>query len=309
MGGGGTGGYSPPRSDVLQRKVEQARAESRAKLDADVDRFLQRELAVYNDRDVNETRRRLDTIHETLGEEVEVDTMLFGGSVAKHTYVDGLSDVDALVVLDRDGTQGLSAQGVLDRFHEQLDLTLEREGVESIDKGTLAVTIRYADGAEVQLLPAVREGRGVKIPDASGEGWKRTDPHAFQRELSRQNQRLNSALIPTIKLVKSLISDLPKQQRLSGYHLESLALDAVKGYRGPSTPKALLDRVLTHSESRVRTPIRDVTGQSRNADEYLGVRNSAQRKLVSQALGGIRRRLNAATSVAQWQAMFERGEK
>ncbi len=308
MGGSGTGGYVPPKSDALHRKIEKAREDNRIKLEADVNRLLHRELVQYNDRDVSETQSRLESIKGALGEGVEVDSLLFGGSVAKHTYVDGLSDVDALVVLDQQGTQGLSAQGVLDRLHDQLDDALDRNGVHSIDKGRLAVTIHYRDGSEVQLLPAVREGQGIKIPDASGQGWKMTNPQAFQRELTRQNQRLNSGLIPTIKLVKSLVSDLPEQQRLTGYHIESLALDAANNYRGPSTPKALLDHVLGHAEARVRTPIRDVTGQSRNADDYLGARNSAQRRLVSQALGGIRRRLNAATSTGQWQAMFDRSE-
>jgi len=31
---------------------------------------------------------------------IDVDRQLFGDSVAKHPYVDGLSDVDALVVVD-----------------------------------------------------------------------------------------------------------------------------------------------------------------------------------------------------------------
>lgn len=308
MGGGGSGGYSPPKPDVLQRKIEKAREENQQKLDADINRLLQRKLAQYNDRDVRATQNRLEHLEDVLGEGFDIDSLLFGGSVAKHTYVDGLSDVDALVVLNQEGTQGLSAQGVLGRIYDQIDEAIDRAGVESIDMGSLAVTICYSDGSEVQLLPAVRDRRGLKIPDASGQGWKKTNPHAFQQELTRQNQRLNSGLIPTIKLVKSLVSDLPIQQRLTGYHIESLALDAARNYRGPSTPKALLDHVLGHAEGRVREPIPDVTGQSKNADDYLGARNSAQRRLVSQALGGIRRRLNAATSIAQWKAMFERSE-
>lgn len=305
MGGSGGGsGYLPPSSAKLQRKIEKARQDEQLRLDADVNQFLQRELTLYNDRDVAQTQVRLNEIAELLGDEMEIDNLLFGGSVAKHTYVDGLSDVDALVVLDRSDTQGFSAEKVLNDFHQKLNKSLPRQDVASIDKGRLAVTIRYKDGSEVQLLPAIRSGNLVKIPDSSGAGWKETNPRIFQQQLTKQNERLNGALVPTIKLVKSLISDLPRQQQLTGYHIEALALDAAKGYRGPMTPKAMLSHVLDHAATRSRTPISDISGQSRNVDDYLGKPNSTQRKLASQAIAGIRRRLDAATSIAQWKAMF-----
>lgn len=302
--GGGGGGYIPPSSDALRRKIEKARQDEQLRLDADVNQFLQRELTLYNDRDVAQTQVRLNEIAELLGDEMEIDNLLFGGSVAKHTYVDGLSDVDALVVLDRSDTRGFSAEKVLDEFHDKLNENLPRQDVAAIDKGRLAVTIRYKDGSEVQLLPAIRSGNLVKIPDSSGAGWNETSPRIFQQQLTKQNERLNGALVPTIKLVKSLISDLPKQQQLTGYHIEALALDAAKGYRGIMTPKAILSHVLDHAATRSRTPISDISGQSRNVDDYLGKPDSAQRKLASQAIAGIKRRLDAATSIAQWKAMF-----
>ncbi len=308
-GSGGGGGYIPTSREPLQRKIEEARQAEQLHLDANVNEFLQRELTLYNDRDTDQTKDRLDEIAELLGDKMELDKLLFGGSVAKHTYVDGLSDVDALVVLDRSDTQGFSAEKVLNDFHEKLNECLPRQDVASIDIGRLAITIRYKDGNEIQLLPAIRSGNFVKIPDSSGSGWNETNPRIFQQQLSKQNERLNGALVPTIKLVKSLISDLPKQQRLTGYHIEALALDAAKNYQGPMTPKAMLIHVLDHAAKRSRKPISDISGQSRNVDDYLGKSNSTQRKLASQAIDGIRRRLNAATSIAQWKAMFGGIEK
>lgn len=310
MGGsGGGGGYIPESSDTLQRKIEKARQDEQLRLDADVNQFLQSKLSLYNNRDVAQTQSRLNEIMELLGDEIEIDNLLFGGSVAKHTFVDGLSDVDALVVLDRNDTRGLSADKVLSKFHEILSASLSQRDVASIKKGMLAITVRFKDNSEVQLLPAIRSDKLIKIPDSSGTGWNETNPRIFQQQLTKQNERLNSALVPTIKLVKSLISDLPKQQRLTGYHIETLALDAAKGYQGLMTPKALLSHVLDHAVMRSRTPISDISGQSRNVDDYLGGPNSTQRKLVSQAISGIKRRLDAATSIAQWKAMFGGIEK
>ena len=303
MSGGG-GGYIPPTTHRLREMLERARKEESQRLGSDVNKFLQDVLAQFNDRDIDKTNERLKDIGHVLGQDIALDALLFGGSVAKHTYVDGLSDIDALAILDQTSTRGHSPQQVLDQFHRMLREGLSRRDVDRVEKGTLAVTVRYRDGTEVQLLPAVRFRSTTSIPDASGSGWNTTNPKVFQKEVTRQNERLNSALVPTIKLVKSLISNLPKQQQLTGYHVEALALDAAKGYQGEKTPKALITHVLKHASQRVTEPLRDETGQSRSVDEYLGTANSPKRTLASQALSGLVRRLEAATSLRQWKGMF-----
>ena len=54
-------------------------------------------LASANSRDVSLDQERLDYIKEELSRSLESSTDLrFGGAVAKHTYVDGLSDIDCL---------------------------------------------------------------------------------------------------------------------------------------------------------------------------------------------------------------------
>jgi hypothetical protein len=309
MGGSGGGGYIPRGLTDLRGKIQQARDEERNRLAGEVDAYLRDVLARFNERDAEETRARLGDVHEILGEDTDVETLLFGGSIAKHTYVDGLSDVDALVILDRDDLRGLSPDQVLEKFHEVLTEALTRRDVESIAKGSVAITIRFRDGGELQLLPAVRKGTEVAIADAVGKGWREINPAKFREALSRENERLGHALVPTIKLVKSLMSDLPKQQQLSGYHVEALALDAARTFRGAKTPSALLRHVLDHAAARVLTPIRDVTGQSRAVDDYLGEARGARRKLVAQALSGVRRRLEAATTLRQWRAMFGEGKE
>lgn len=304
MGGGRGSGYIPPASNVMRRKIEQARTAGREQLDSDVNNLLQDFLIQINDRDVDQTRKRIDDVAEVLADSAEIDTLLFGGSVAKHTYVDGLSDVDALVILDRDSTRGISPQHVLEEFRETLQVGLSRRGLLSVEKGRLAITVRFTDGSEIQLLPAIRSGNTIAIPNDSGRGWNQTNPRHFQRELSRHNERLGGAFLPTIKLIKSLVADLPEQQRITGYHAEALSVEAVKHYDGPNTPRTLLTHILRRASQRVLKPIQDITGQSRTVDDYLGPADSIKRRLTSQALAGVARRLEAATSVGQWRAMF-----
>jgi predicted nucleotidyltransferase len=303
MGGGG-GRYRGPSSPNLQSKIEQAQEQERQRLEGDVNEMLQRLLARFNDRDTETTKKRLAEIGEILGETVEVDNILLGGSVAKHTDVDGISDVDALVILSREDLAKKSAQDLLEDFYKTLDETLPRSEVTTVDKGRLCVTVKYQDGSEIQLLPALRSGQTISIAAADGKGWSDTKPKIFQHDLTKANTRLNKGLVPAIKLIKSIVSDFPKQKQLTGYHIEAMALEAAAGYRGPNTPKALLIHLLGHAADRVLRPIVDSTGQSRTVDSYLGKADSVERRNISQALEGMKRRLEAATTVAQWRAVF-----
>lgn len=304
MGGSGGGRYYGPSSPELQRKIEQTQAEERQRLDGDVNTMLYKLLAKFNDRDINATKKHLAQVEEVLGDVVEVDKILFGGSIAKHTDIDGISDVDALVILNQGNLSGKSPRRLLDAFFSALNISMPRSEVKSIEKGRLAVTVKYNDDSEIQLLPALRSGQTISIASNDGIHWNDTKPQIFQRDLTRANTRLNQCLVPAIKLMKSIVADFPEQKKLSGYHIEALALDSATRYHGPSTPKAVLLHLLGDSANRVLRPITDATGQSRTLDSHLGGENSIERRNVSQALAGIKRRLESATTVAQWSAVF-----
>lgn len=304
MGGGG-GGYIPPSSDRLRQRIEVEREKEHARLDKDIGRFLQDLLTRFNDRDVEATREKIESLKETLGEHSEIEQFLFGGSVAKHTYVDGLSDIDALVILDRTDLQGKSPKAVLHAFYRQLDKSLPSDSVAGVTKGNMAVTISYRDGTELQILPALKSGNQISITDATGNAWKATRPHAARQQLTQSNKKLNGALVPAIKLFKSAVAHLPQQQQLTGYHVETLVLDAAQTFKGPKTPRAVLMHSLERASKRVLQPMQDITGQNRTVDSYLGQASSNERRNVSLALGSVKRRLDAATSVGQWKALFE----
>lgn len=304
MAGGGGSRYSGPSSSSLQQKLEKIRQQEQARLEKNITSYLQELLAKYNNRNVEEIEKRLDKLQKLLGKETEVDKILLGGSVAKHTAIDGLSDVDALVILDKQDIVGKTPEKMLDTFYKTIYDKLTRANVKSIRKGKLAVTVIYRDGTEIQLLPAVKTGDKISIASANGKNWNDTKPIAFQKKLSGANKQLNLSLVPAIKLVKSIVSTLPKQKQLSGYHIEALAIDAVKGYKNVKTPKALVSYLLNHASERVLRPMQDSTGQARTVDAYLGKANSIERRNVAQTLQGICRRLNAATSVAEWRSIL-----
>ena len=168
-------------------------------MDSDVNRYLQDLLIKLNDRKPEKVQGYIDEIDRVLGEDHEIERFLFGGSVAKHTFVDGLSDVDALVVFNKMNFQDKNPKEVLQAFLESLQGGLPQDEVATLDKGNLAVTVRYRDGTEIQLLPALTDRKDVSISNASGTEWKVINPRGFNRELAHANERLNATLVPTIK--------------------------------------------------------------------------------------------------------------
>lgn len=305
MGGGG-GSYFPRSPRAIRDHIKKAREEAEEQHQkTEINKLINDLLIKFNERDADKIKNYLEDIQKILSEKIETEQFLYGGSVAKHTYVDGLSDVDALAIISETDLADKSPQSILNAFHKLLKDTLPADKVKSIEKGTLAVTVNYRDGTEIQILPAIRAESKIYISDAWSKNWKETNPKAFQKALTKANDRLYHSLIPAVKMAKSIISGFPKQRILTGYHVESLALEAVKGYRGPKTVQALLKHIIEDASKRVKRPINDITGQSRVVDEYLGRANSTERLKVANALASVSRKLNAAMTVKQWKSILE----
>jgi len=302
-GGGFLGGTNPAE---LAQKVRQAESRVRDEsFEAEANGLLAEKLADFNDRDVEGTRRILEEVKAELTDELaaEVD-LLFGGSVAKRTYVDGLSDVDALVLLTpKEATSDSPAE-----FRSMFAARLRaRFGRDTVKEGQLAVTL-FVDGKEVQLLPAMRVGERFLISNAMGSAWATINPRVFAESLVKANSQMSGKLVPMIKLAKAMISGLPEQRRLSGYHTECMAVEIFKDYKGQQTPRAMLQHFFNNAPAQVRTPIEDSTGQCSYVDEYLGESGSLKRQIVADALDRVARRIrnaDGAKSVDQWRQMLE----
>ena len=305
MGGSGGSSYSNYNVSVAKQVAEIQLQESERLL-TDINEMIQELLLEFNARDAELTNERLDDLAKILGDSVELSTILLGGSVAKSTSVEGISDLDALFIIDHKDALSENPSTFRHEFYNMLYDNLSRAGVQSIKEGQLAVTVTYKDGMEIQLLPAYRHRGKIMIDSGNGKNWVATDPKIFKEKLTAANNKVNGALVPSIKLLKSIISSLPRPKQLSGYHIESLAIDAVSDYpsdKGKVTREVLM-HVISKASDRVMRPIKDVTGQSKNVDEYLGSAGSVERRNVSQALSGIYRRLEAATSREEWRRVL-----
>lgn len=307
-GGGGDSAFVNRSPDELRDLVRKAEDKtSVAAFEAELAKTLGELLGAFNARDVVLVRDRLDDLKISLQDSIDGSfDQLFGGSVAKHTYVDGLSDIDSLVFINDSALEGKTPQRVLARMAKILQRDLQ--GKAEVSHGEMAVTVSYSDGMVIQLLPALKTTDGkFQIPSSRRAAWSKIDPVAFQEALSRRNKECSGKLVPTIKLAKAIVGQLPEEQRLSGYHMESLGIAAFRSYKGEMTTAAMLPTFFEKAKELVLSPIRDRTGQSVHVDTYLGAANSDQRNVASHILGRLARRMRNATaagSTAQWQSLF-----
>jgi hypothetical protein len=94
---GGGGGASDSRSPYVRASSEAEKTSYEGKVNDD----LQDNLADYNNRDSDKINTHIQTIKDAInGEDIVPCNLAFGGSIKKHTYVDGLSDVDMLAIIN-----------------------------------------------------------------------------------------------------------------------------------------------------------------------------------------------------------------
>lgn len=310
MGGGG-GWYNwPGKIDIEKVLGASESTEARGEYERDVNQYLQSLLTEYNDRRVDEIQRHLETIKKALDKDIEGTlNLLFGGSVSKNTYVNGLSDVDMLVHVNSSSLGDASPDEVKQYIARRLQ---ERFPDSEVTTGKLAVTIKFSStGHEIQLLPALATRAGLKISNPNGGGWSPViRPRRFAEKLTQVNRSCGNKVIPVIKLFKGLNASLPDNVQLTGYHVESLAIKAFESYGERKTYKDMLQYFCKVASKMVLSPIKDATGQSVHVDEYLGTKGSHQRRACSAVLERLSNRLRRADvhlKTDRWKDLFSDG--
>jgi hypothetical protein len=259
-------------------------------------------------RDNAAIHQHVETLRQALqnyiAESIDIE---FGGSLSKHTYVDGVSDVDVLVVLRPSDAKEYSPEELI---AEMGRLARDRLPNTTVATGDMAVTVTYSDGIKLQLLPAIRRGDRVQVPAGGGGGWSPVaSPASFATELRKANARCALGVLPTIKLFKAIQdAKIPGTARLKGYHVEALALELFASYTGPLERKAMLEAFVEFASTRVVTPIRDATGQSDLVDGYLGQAHSSGRRTSAAYLRRLAGRMKAADqegNVDTWVDLFQ----
>ncbi|MED4912108.1 CBASS oligonucleotide cyclase [Brevibacillus centrosporus] len=307
MGGSG-GGYSVPGKSLGELKKEREARAEKEKFEAEINRYINDLFKDINDRDVEGINRHLETLKNALEKDIDGSVELrFGGSIIKNTYADGLSDVDMLVQINNSGLANAKPDEVLKIFSEQVKRRLPNTEVKI---GRLAVTVKFTSGHEIQLLPSIKTQTGYRIARPGENRWSNViKPSKFAEKLTAVNQANGNKLVPLIKLIKKINAGLPQHKQLSGYHIESLAIDAFKNVTSATkTYKGMVEHYCRHAEKAVLKPITDSTGQSIHVDNYLGETNSVDRQRASTTFKQIIKRIenaNNTNSFASWKTILD----
>jgi len=309
MGGGG-GVFHSRTPDDYKKKIREIREKSKDEaFETAVNEKINEKLGEYNSRDTESHREHMSEIKQII--EADKDGTIdlrFAGSVSKHTYVDGLSDIDVLVLVNNSELAEKSPKDIKNYIKSKLQQKLRN--IEDIRIGTLVVTVHFTDGTEIELLPALQKGDGYRIPTKKGNNWSNvTKPDKFASKLTEINSSCGQKVVPVIKIAKSINAQLPEDQQLSGYHIESLAIKIFKNYPddAPKTPKAMLKYFFERAKDEVKTPIKDTSGQSLHVDDDLGPENSASRLRASYTLYRISNRMKNADEsgrIEEWEKIL-----
>lgn len=257
-------------------------------------------------RDGQRVAQRLEEIRRTLERAgYGMTQTMFGGSVKRGTDVTGLSDVDALLIVNDSSLVGRLPSDIIELVQEVVQSHFRDIDVTA---GDLAVTVNYANGPEIQLLPAVRTNSdGIRIAERGSKEWSNiTRPEAFAEKLVEVNNANGARVVPVIKLAKAMADCHVKRQsrKISGYHMEALAIGAFNNYDGPTDTKSMLIHFLTYSMDATMSPIVDPTGQTPHVDDRLGTANSDQRKRTSGYFENMRGQVRNCNTSKKFNNLF-----
>lgn len=270
-----------------------------------INNYLNEVLTHINQRDTEKINQRKEEILRILKAEFEeVVDLTTGGSYSRYTYVNGLSDVDILIDLGNYSASGITGkenseiilQYVADRLEQRYPRT-------EMKVGKMAVTLKFSDGIEIQVIPAFRHYSGHKIPDPDSSGWISTYPKKFAEDITELNKKTGGKVKPVIKLTKYMLANNNIEVR--SYHLENLAIEAYKNYTGSQTPYEMLIHLMNQSKTRVLRGMDDPSGQFERIDAHLGPRGSLKRQQLSRELRNLEARLKNAKSAEECKKIVE----
>ena len=190
-------------------------------------RYCEDLLVRYNRRNTAATTTHIEELCGFLRQQGDVVQTMFGGSVRMGTYVNGLSDVDVLLIVNESSLANRPPTEVIGHVSKIIGRRLPHNKVRA---GDLAVSVHYADGTQVQVLPALRtRSGGVRIAEPGATSWSRVvRPDNFARKFAEINGANSGRVVPTIKLAKAILGCYISRpgRKITGYHMESLAIEA-----------------------------------------------------------------------------------
>lgn len=305
---GGSGGYGferrqqtrwqPPDLEHSLERTHQQAAE------AEVAAAFTDALAQINQIDTEALNRHKEEVFQALKSAFEeADGLRGGGSYSQHTYVNGISDIDMLFVLDAFSSSKIPNKENSKAVIADMERRLRQRFLTSkIKSGRMAVTIKFSDGLELQVLPAFRYHAGYRVPNYRGTGWTVARPHLFTQLLQQRNAEMGGKLLPCIKLAKQICEN--QGLEVKSYHLSNIAVKAFEHYTGAKSYEDMLRHFFNKAKELTATRMRDITGQGAYVDNYLT--SKSQRTALAQQLDTVEQKIaRAEGNASEWQKLLQ----
>lgn len=238
------------------------------------------------------------------------------GSFYKGTAIADASDFDVCVVVRREdvrrASQYVASTTVLEWLRQSI---VDRYPRSAIGRDVSAVTVSFANGIPIDVVPAVyagplRDGRPLYlIPDGDG-GWFETSPDAQAIAFRIADARSTGKLRRSVQLVKAWGALHESRSHLSSTYVETVLMGA--GYAaGPNTYSAILTDSFRLLGTRGATAIQDPLGIS---GLIRPAKTDAQRASLAASFAAAAQHAEAARdaemrndtheAVRQWRIVF-----
>ncbi|TQK17945.1 hypothetical protein FBY40_0428 [Microbacterium sp. SLBN-154] len=187
---------------------------------------------------VREARRRRDVFRAAFSKEEDVLEVVSSGSLARGTQKDPIHDVDLILIYSADdhpewGNPGASAAAALDHVRGRVNTLLGATDGSHDKVVRLARWRNHAvkcflddpndeSGFTVDVMPALRVGDHLMIPEAASEDWVHCDPESLIAAVATKHSEWNK-FAGTIRMLKRWASD--QDIKIKSLVMEVLALD------------------------------------------------------------------------------------
>lgn len=252
-------------------------------------------------------KARLNTVFE-------VSSTRITGSGARGTSIRGSSDIDLFAVFRKNNfTRGgylIGSDTVLEHVRKQL---LARYPSSNVGRDIMAVTARFSDGHQVDVVPALfdsfSQGQPVYlIPDGAG-GWMKTSPGLHDKYIDRANVLSGGKLRYVAQMMKYWRECRNPRISISSFHLEML-LAQEHTCRGVKSYAECMRDAFRLLAARSCRDLQDPLGISGYVP---AARTENQRQVAHASIANSRDHavaalewepVNAAEAIRQWNIVF-----
>jgi hypothetical protein len=260
-------------------------------------------------------RKHIATIQSLLESVFEISSFRTIGSFARDTSIRGISDTDLMAVFRKAeftwGGSYINSNTALDNVRKAL---LDRYPNSDIRRDGIAIAIRFTDGRQVDVVPAMFDRMYEKwpvyhIPDGTG-WWMSTSPSLYDAYISGANTQATGKLVAVAQLMKFWRECRDPRIPLSSFHIEMvLASEGVcKGVKSYAECTLDILRSLARRECRAMRDPYDIAGN------IPAVKTDSQREKALASVVNSRNHASSAVTAAgngdlqearrQWDIVF-----